>query len=123
MQVVEYQPDGDHVIFGVTSRRLEKMGWKHSGKNTPAAYLTGLILGKEAVKKGVGKAFLDLGLQSPIKGSKLYAALKGAIDGGLDVPTNGEVFPNEERIAGKHISDNLETSFNKIKTTIMGAKQ
>lgn len=121
IQLVEYKPDGDHVIYGVTSKRLESMGWEHSGKNLPAAYLTGLLLGKESAKKGVKHAILDLGLQTPKKGSKLYAALKGVIDGGLDVPSNEEVFPKEDRLSGKHISENVEKSFNKIKTSITGA--
>lgn len=105
MQLVEYHPDGDKILLGVSSKVLESMGWAHSGKNIPAAYLTGLLLGKTAATKKITKAHLDLGLRTPIIGSRLYAALKGAIDAGLDVPASKEVFPTEERIAGKHIQN------------------
>lgn len=105
MQLVSYDPDGDHVLVGVTSRQLEKHGWKHSGKNISACYLTGLLLAQKAKEKKVTEAIVDLGLQTPIKGSRLYAALKGSIDGGLDIPAKEDVFPSEERINGAHLTD------------------
>jgi large subunit ribosomal protein L18 len=95
------------------------MGWKHSTKNLPASYLTGLLLAKKAQEKGVKDAILDLGLQTPLKGSRLYAALKGVIDGGLDVPASEEVFPNEDRLKGSHVADEkVQESFTKLKATI-----
>ena len=118
MQIVDYNPDGDKVIVGVSSKKLEGMGWKHSAKNMPACYLTGILLAKIAAEKKVKKAILDLGLQTPIKGSRLYAALKGAIDGGLNVPASEEVFPAEESLTGKHIEGNIAESFEKIKASI-----
>jgi large subunit ribosomal protein L18 len=122
MQIVSYEPNGDKIIAGVTSRSLEAMGWKHSGKNLPAAYLTGLLLAKAAKKKSVDVAILDLGLQTPIKGSRLYAALKGAIDGGMAIPASDEIFPTAERIAGGHIQGgDVAKDFAAMKDTI--AKQ
>ncbi len=122
MQLVAYEPDGDKVLVGVSSKALEKQGWKHSGKNTPAAYLTGLLLGKTAKEAKVTKAILDLGLQTPIKGSKLYAALKGAIDAGLEVPASEDVFPQEDRINGKHVKNKaVATDFEKLKNTLLKA--
>lgn len=105
MQLVNYHPDGDHVIIGVSSKQLEKAGWNHAGNNISACYLTGLLLAKEARAKSVTGAILDLGLQTPKKGSRLYAALKGSIDGGLDIPAKADVFPPEERITGQHLTD------------------
>ena len=70
--------------------------------NTPSAYLTGYLLGIKASKKGVKNAILDLGLQKP--GQRIYAALKGVVDGGLDVPHSDEILPDEKRIKGDHIS-------------------
>lgn len=120
MQLVDYHPDGDKVIVGVSSKKLESMGWKHSSKNLPACYLTGLLLAKTAQEKKVKDAILDLGLQTPLKGSRLYAALKGAIDGGLAIPASTEVFPTDERIAGKHLENkDVAASFEKLKATIM----
>ena len=45
-----------------------------------------------------------MGLQSPIEGGRLYAALKGAIEGGLKINAEEKIFPKEERIEGKHIT-------------------
>ncbi|MBN1275162.1 50S ribosomal protein L18 [Candidatus Woesearchaeota archaeon] len=119
MQIVDYHPDGDRVIIGVSSKKLEGMGWKHSAKNLPACYLTGLLLARAAKEHEVAHAVLDLGLQTPIKGSRLYAALKGAIDGGLDVPASDEVFPPEDRLIGKHVQGApIAEAFSKLKEAI-----
>lgn len=119
MQVVSYEADGDKVLVGLTSKKLATYGWKHSGKNLPAAYLTGMLLGKEAAKKGIKEAIVDLGLQTPIKGSRLYAALKGAADAGLDVHASEQVFPAEDRLSGKHIqNDAVAKDFAAVKTKI-----
>ena len=118
-QIANYHPDGDKIVAGVSSKQLESHGWKHSTKNLPASYLTGLLLAKKAKAAGVGSAVLDLGLQTPHKGSRLYAALKGAIDGGLDIPASEEVFPSEDRLKGGHIDDEkVQDSFTKTKSTI-----
>ena len=103
-QIVNYDPKGDKVVVSATSRELQKLGWKAHKANIPSAYLTGLLLGKKAKKKNIKKAALDLGLQIPIKGGRLFAALKGAIDAGMEISHNEEALPSEERIAGKHIA-------------------
>ena len=79
------------------------MGWMGNGKNTSAAYLTGYLLGKKALKEGIDEAVLDLGLKTSINGSKIYAALKGAVDAGMNIPHNESILPSEERIRGEHI--------------------
>jgi large subunit ribosomal protein L18 len=101
-QIIEYHPEGDKVIASSSSNELKKYGWPFSKSNIPASCLVGLMIAKKAKGK---EAILDLGLQSPIKGGKLYAALKGAIDGGLNVKADESIFPSKERIEGKHISD------------------
>jgi large subunit ribosomal protein L18 len=101
VQLIEYDGKGDRTLFTVKSSDLKKYGWEMNTGNMPSAYLTGLLLGVRAKGK---KAILDLGLQAPIKGARLYAALKGAIDGGLDVTSSEENLPSDERITGKHIS-------------------
>jgi len=103
-QIIEYDDGGDRVIITADSKMLEKYGWKGDMNNTPAAYLTGLIAGKKAAEKGIKEAVLDIGLISPVKGSRVFAVLKGAVDGGLDVPHNPEVFPDDSRIRGEHIA-------------------
>ena len=124
MQIAKYEPDGDRVLITVTSTELKKLGWMHSYKNIPAAYLTGLLLAKKAKENKIDAVILDLGLTSPLKGSKLFSALKGAIDGGLSVPASEEIFPTDERLKGEHIASYLEKhktipqTFEKVKNKI-----
>ena len=44
---------------------------------------------------------MDLGLARSVKGSILYAALKGATESGLNVPHSKDILPEEKRIASK----------------------
>ena len=48
---------------------------------------------------------LDFGLERNIKGSRIYAVLKGAIDAGLSIPHSPDILPSDERLSGKHIID------------------
>lgn len=73
--------------------------------NISAAYLTGLLCGYNAIAKGIKKAVLDIGLQSPTKGARVFAMLKGFLDAGVEVPHNKDVFPDEAVMKGKHIAD------------------
>ncbi|MEM1578862.1 MAG: 50S ribosomal protein L18 [Archaeoglobaceae archaeon] len=107
-QIVNYKPEGDHVILTVDSSELLNLGWKGDLNNTPAAYLTGLLIGKKALEKGVESAILDIGLRSPSKGARVFAVLKGAIDAGLEVPHSAEILPDESRIHGEHIAKYYE---------------
>jgi large subunit ribosomal protein L18 len=118
-QLIEYGGSGDKILITVHSRELKKYGWNYGCSNLSAAYLTGLLIG---VKKKGKKAVLDIGLQSPIAGSRLFAALKGAVDGGLKITFSEKVFPNEDRISGKHISTyaNLLKNKDKYKKVFSG---
>lgn len=104
LQIADYSPDGDKIICGINSGILAKQGWKYSYKNLPACYLAGLLLGKRALAKKINQAVLDLGLQTPVAGSRIYAALKGVIDAGVKVPSSEEIFPSEDRLCGKNIT-------------------
>lgn len=103
-QVVTTKTEGDETLVAVNSKELEKLGWKAGGKNISAAYLTGFMAGKKAIKNGIQETTLDIGLKTSLKGSKLYAVLKGAVDSGLDIPHNESVLPADERINGEHIA-------------------
>lgn len=104
-QIVEFHTTGDKVLAAVDSTSLKDLGWNYSQKNFPAAYLTGLLLGKTAKAKGIKQAIFDAGSISPLKKSKVYAFLKGVVDSGLPVPHEGkDIFPNEDHLSGKHIS-------------------
>jgi len=107
IQIVEFNPSSDKVLFSASSSELRKIGWKGSLSNTPAAYLTGCLLASK-VKKSL-KCVVDIGLNVSIKGSVLYAAVKGAIDGGLDIPFSESIVPAEDRIRGVHIAKFAES--------------
>lgn len=105
VQVVVAEPQGDRTIAAAHSRELTKRyGWKAPGDNTPAAYLTGLLAGLRALKAGVKLAVPDIGLHRPVKGSRVFAAIKGAVDAGLEVPHSEKALPGEDRIRGEHIA-------------------
>jgi len=104
LQVVEYSPAGDKVLMSVHSHELRKLGWKGALNNLPAAYLCGLLLGKKAKAKKITHAAFDIGLNVSVKGAVWYAALKGIVDAGVQVPHAKEVLPSEQRIKGEHIA-------------------
>ncbi|MCD1293494.1 50S ribosomal protein L18 [Methanocella sp. CWC-04] len=111
-QVIIAKPDGDYVLASATSKDLTKdFDYKGATKNTSAAYLTGMLAGFRALEAGVEEAVLDAGLATNRKGSRVYAALKGAIDAGLEIPCDEEIFPSDERIRGEHVAGNSESSF------------
>ena len=103
-QVQIHKPElaGDKVIASAHSRLLLDKNWKGSRKNVSAAYLTGYMAGKKALSKGVKNAILYTGTSSYTQ--RIAAALKGAIDAGLEIPANKETFPSEDRINGTHLS-------------------
>ncbi len=106
VQIAEYKEEGDNILASADSKEIEKkFGWKAGRSNIPAAYLTGYLLGKKAVKAGVKEAILDIGLEKSVKKGKIYSALKGILDGGLKVPCSEKVFPSEDSIKGIHIAN------------------
>jgi len=119
LHISKYDSTGDKTLVLAHSSELKKYGWKHSFKNLPAAYLTGLLIGKKALKSGIKEAILDLGIYSITKGSKLFSALKGAVDSGLEVRHDPKMFPPDDRIKGLHISESLEKDFEAVKKKIM----
>ncbi|MCS7386274.1 MAG: 50S ribosomal protein L18 [archaeon GB-1867-005] len=104
-QVIEARVEGDAVLAAAHSKELRNFGWLAACDNTPAAYLTGLLAGYKALKAGVEEAVLDIGLHRPIKGARIFAVLKGAVDAGLQVPHTEEILPSEDRIRGEHIAE------------------
>ena len=103
IQIVEFNVDGDKIVVSAHSNELKKHGWTYSRKNIPACYLTGLILGKKALDKGIKSVVADIGMQSSTKGNKLFSALKGVIDSGMDINFNEKILPDESRLSGQHI--------------------
>ena len=118
VQFIKFDSEGDKVLTTASSIELKKLGWDGSTSNLPAAYLTGLLAGKRAIKQNIESAVLDIGLHPPVKGSKVFASLRGIIDAGIPVPHGDEILPNDDRISGKHISDSIPTQFEKVKDKI-----
>jgi len=105
VQIIKIGANGDETIVSAHTKELQKIGWLGGTKNTSAAYLTGYLCAKKALSKDVDSAVLDIGLKPSVKGSKVFAALKGAVDAGLDVPHGDSIIPDENRISGEHIAE------------------
>ena len=105
-QIIKAKTTGDEIIVSAHSHELKKTyGWQAHCGNTPAAYLTGLLCGHKATTHKIKKAVLDIGLQSPSHGARVFAALKGILDAGITVPHKKDVLPDEKRIRGQHIAE------------------
>jgi large subunit ribosomal protein L18 len=127
IQLIQYEPKGDKIIFTVHTSELKKLGWNFGLGNIPSAYLAGLLAAKKAKQSKIDEAIVDIGMQSSVKGGRIFAAVKGLIDGGLKVPASEEAFPSAERLIGKHIVNyakgnvaNLEKEFSAMKAKILG---
>ena len=100
--------------------------------NYAAAYCTGLLCARRVLHQlkldsaqfdeengpHSFKAYLDVGLRRTSTGAKIFAAMKGAVDGGLNIPHNEKRFPGyskessaldsdvlRKRIFGVHVAD------------------
>jgi large subunit ribosomal protein L18 len=109
-QVVESEVAQDKVVVKASSKELLEKGWpkEKSGslKSLQAAYLTGFLLGKKSKQKNL---ILDIGLNRTVKGSRIFATLKGAIDAGMNIPHNKSALPSEERLnASEKLKDLLK---------------
>merc|ERR1711988_1089789 len=101
--------EGDIVICAAYSHELPRYGVKVGLTNYAASYCTGLLLARRILQKfkldsmyavednddgpGAFRACLDVGLARTSTGAKVFAAMKGAVDGGLDIPHSEKRFP------------------------------
>lgn len=105
VQLVDYATEGDKIITSARSTDLKKFGYSLHTGNLVAAYLTGLLAGKRAKKSGFdGECVVDLGLQRSLYGNRLYAAVKGLVDSGINVRVSDVVYPDESRLDGSHLN-------------------
>lgn len=127
VQIINASVVGDSTVASAISTELTNHGWVAGTGNIPSAYLTGLLAGLRAKSRGVKDAVLDVGLNPPVKGSRVYAALKGAVDAGLEIPYKPDVVPDDSRISGEHIvaaydhfgtESNMFSKISKKKTNI-----
>jgi large subunit ribosomal protein L18 len=122
VQAIEYHPEGDKTLFTVTSKELKDHGWKGYGKNTSAGYLIGYLFGMKAQQKNIKEAILDQGLYPTRQGTVTFSVLKGLVDSGMQIPHNPKIFPHEDRIKGKHISEDIMKQFETVKAHIQKVK-
>jgi large subunit ribosomal protein L18 len=104
IQLAVPEQAGDRTLLAAYSRDLAAYGYTGSRSNTPAAYLTGILFGARCRKAGYPGAILDIGLARASPGARVFAALKGAVAGGLSVPHSADVLPDDSRVRGEHIA-------------------
>lgn len=144
-QIVYSRIEGDKVLCAAYSHELPNYGVKVGLTNYAAAYCTGLLLARRLLNKlgldklyvgttevtgeeynvegvddgpGAFKCYLDVGLMRTSTGAKVFGAMKGAVDGGLDIPHSTKRFPgfdaeskefnadvHRQHIFGQHVAD------------------
>jgi len=112
----------DKIEIGITSKKLKEFGWPEefdgSLKSIPAAYLTGLVMGREINKKRLKTPIVDFGMMGVLAKNRGYAFLKGIVDAGVKIKCDEEQFPEEERISGKNLKEDFSKTFKEIKSKI-----
>jgi large subunit ribosomal protein L18 len=104
IQLVSAAIEGDKTLVAASSGELQGYGFTGSTSGTPAAYLTGMLFAVRALNANYESAILDIGLHRATPGSRVFAALKGAVTAGLDIPHGEEVLPDDSRVKGEHIA-------------------
>lgn len=107
------EPDGETKAYKGKRDHFEELGAdeKYHAKKY---YVAGI---DDAEKKPF-RAYLDVGIKNTTTGARTFAAMKGAVDGGLDVPHSNKRFPGYTRdtkqydaevlkghIMGEHVAD------------------
>jgi large subunit ribosomal protein L18 len=104
IQLISAELEGDRTLIAVSSRELKGYGFTGSTSSIPAAYLTGTLFAVKSLNANYQRAVLDIGLHRATKGARVFAALKGAVAAGLDVPHSTDILPDDDRAKGVHIS-------------------
>jgi large subunit ribosomal protein L5e len=147
-QIAYARLEGDRILAAAYSHELPKYGVKVGLTNYAAAYCTGLLLARRVLKQlnldgiyegqtkidgdhfmvedvadgpGAFRACLDTGLARTSTGARIFGAMKGAVDGGIDIPHSTKRFPgyddeskefnaevHRKHIMGVHVSDYMK---------------
>lgn len=105
VQLVSASMEGDYTLVNVNSKELENYGYKGYLGNTPAAYLTGMLFAIRAQNAGYTEGVADIGLQVASAGARVFAAVKGAVEAGFDIPVGESILPDDDRCTGKVIAE------------------
>tara|TARA_B100001750_G_scaffold248078_1_gene276548 strand:- start:4009 stop:4251 length:243 start_codon:yes stop_codon:yes gene_type:complete len=79
-------------------------------------------MAKAAISAGYEEAILDIGLAASTRGNRVFAALKGMVDAGMEIPHGEDVLPDDGRINGSHINDSIAAAVEAAKKSIEEAK-
>jgi len=140
--------DGDRVLCSAYSHELPHYGVKVGLTNYSASYCTGLLLARRVLqqlkldtiyegktkvdgetylndseeKPKAFKCYLDVGLRKTSTGANIFGCLKGAVDGGLNIPHSNTRFPGYDsesneysaeahraRILGHHVAEYMRS--------------
>lgn len=147
-QVAYSRIEGDMILCSAYSHELPQYGVKVGLTNYAAAYCTGLLLARRLLKKlgldqlyvgctevtgeeynveavedgpGAFRCYLDVGLIRTTTGARVFGAMKGAVDGGLNIPHSTKRFPgynpedkefdaeiHRKHIFGLHVSEYMK---------------
>merc|ERR1719510_2185934 len=119
-QIAYAKLEGDVIIAAAYAHELPNYGVKVGLTNYAAAYCTGLLIARRLLttlnlheiyagnpdadgeefnvesiegSPGAFRCFLDIGLARTTTGARIFGVLKGAVDGGLDIPHSMKRFP------------------------------
>lgn len=149
VQIAYARIEGDRVVCSAYSHELPKYGIKVGLTNYAAAYCTGLLVARRLLNKlgldsiysgctdvtgeeynvepvdegpGAFRCYLDVGLARTTTGARVFGAMKGAVDGGLNIPHSVKRFPgysaetksfnaevHRAHIFGQHVADYMRT--------------
>ena len=117
LQLIESSEAQDKVLVTMSSKELLKNDWDGDGnlKSVPAGYLTGVLFARRVKDKIKKKCIIDLGMARTLKGGRVFAVVKGLVDGGLDVDVDEKVFPSDDRLSGEHLKDGVREMIAKVK--------
>merc|ERR1711953_411018 len=131
-QIAYARLEGDKIVAAAYSHELPRYGVKVGLTNYAAAYCTGLLLARRVLKKfnldsvyagqtevdgehfmvedvddgpGAFRACLDVGLSRTSTGANVFGAMKGAADGGIDIPHSEKRFPGYDKEAGEYSAE------------------
>jgi len=131
-QIAYARIEGDIIICAAYSHELPRYGIKVGLTNYAAAYCTGLLIARRLLKKlnldeiytgqeeidgdefyvedvdgkpGAFRCYLDIGLTRTTTGARVFGAMKGAADGGIDIPHSTKRFPGYDAESGEFSAD------------------
>ncbi|XP_013774820.1 60S ribosomal protein L5-A-like [Limulus polyphemus] len=147
-QIAYARIEGDVIVCAAYSHELPRYGIKVGLTNYAASYCTGLLLARRLLRKfgmdeiykgceevtgeeycvedidgqpGAFRAYLDVGLARTSTGARVFGAMKGAVDGGIDVPHSNKRFPgydsetkefnaeiHRKHIFGQHVAEYMK---------------